>query len=312
MVPLDSENIKVWDLQKIIEDLLVRFHDVEQIYLFGSRAYGTNSKRSDIDLLISFLGNTTVDKTRLKAFQESYPATDIFLWRSTSASSIVNDSEILQRDPAVPLWKQLDAILLWDSTSGFCEAHRDYFLQGTRANIVFRPSYIPFPDTTCEFRRIVNNDHRFSPIEADYLKAAADCLEIDCYLGFISMLGAFYEELLIEIVSAYQKRVAAQFPALLVNYQNAVVGAFQASKRLIQFQSFLSSQHEEPFLSRGGIQNVNQLTISFDIIRRYRNEVDHPSDTHPNREICDDQMSCFVRYIKDYLDFIDYLKRLYP
>ena len=43
--------IKTIDLKKNIDELTKLFH-IEKIYLFGSRAYGTNSTRSDIDLTI--------------------------------------------------------------------------------------------------------------------------------------------------------------------------------------------------------------------------------------------------------------------
>lgn len=40
-----------WNLKVIINDLIDKYSEIEAIYLFGSRAYNTNSMRSDIDLL---------------------------------------------------------------------------------------------------------------------------------------------------------------------------------------------------------------------------------------------------------------------
>lgn len=39
-------------LIKIIDDLIVHHPKIQSIYLFGSRAYRTNSMRSDIDILV--------------------------------------------------------------------------------------------------------------------------------------------------------------------------------------------------------------------------------------------------------------------
>ena len=108
------------DLTVLIESLSKQFSNVVSVYLFGSRAYQTNSKRSDIDLLISFNSEKAVcDRSKVLKFQEGYPYIDIFINREYSAQSVVNNSEILRKDASIPLERQLDAILIWDIKNGF-------------------------------------------------------------------------------------------------------------------------------------------------------------------------------------------------
>ena len=61
------------DLKDLIQMLSQQFPNVESIHLFGSRAYQTNSKRSDIDLLILFdKDNPTCDKSKLQKWRTQH------------------------------------------------------------------------------------------------------------------------------------------------------------------------------------------------------------------------------------------------
>jgi len=49
---MPQRTLNNWDLKEIIAAITSRFNNILKIYLLGSRAYKTNSLRSDIDLLV--------------------------------------------------------------------------------------------------------------------------------------------------------------------------------------------------------------------------------------------------------------------
>ena len=91
-------SVATFDLEDFINELVSNFPNIEKVHIFGSRGYQTNSKRSDIDLLLTPSKSSPIfDKTLLQIFQEGYPPVDLFINREYSAQSVVNNSEILKR-----------------------------------------------------------------------------------------------------------------------------------------------------------------------------------------------------------------------
>lgn len=116
--------IKEWDLEEIIEELTKRYPAINQVYLFGSRAYQTNSLRSDIDLLAFTNGKVLIDADVNSWLPFRFEAVDLFwshdgkLARSSANGSII---QFRENDPKEykNLPDQLDAILIWDKVQGF-------------------------------------------------------------------------------------------------------------------------------------------------------------------------------------------------
>ena len=139
-------NIQVWDLNEIITEITTTCPDIKQIYLFGSRAYQTNSLRSDIDLLAFTDGAMLNDAEINDWLPFEYPPVDLFWsYDGLVAKSAANGSAITFRkdDPKKykDLPEQLDAILLWDMEHGFYK--NTPLKQKTLKDIDFKLSIIP-------------------------------------------------------------------------------------------------------------------------------------------------------------------------
>ncbi len=110
------EDIRTIDL-KVCIDSMTKLDYVQEIYLFGSRAYRTGSLRSDIDILIYAPdGVRQSDADELFEFEN---ALDIFeTVDKKHARSLVNDSRIRWDD----LLHKIDAVLLWDRNHGYADS----------------------------------------------------------------------------------------------------------------------------------------------------------------------------------------------
>jgi hypothetical protein len=114
------------DLRTYIELLVGQEATINEIYLFGSRAYGTGSLRSDCDLIVRSDPNKPTKSSALRTFAiEHCPALDFFLCTEARATSAANDSSVHAADFGT-LADKLDARLLWTRADGFVDfAFRD-------------------------------------------------------------------------------------------------------------------------------------------------------------------------------------------
>jgi len=144
-----------WDLREIVSDICRHHEEVSHIYLFGSRAYKTNSFRSDIDLLV-FTDNIPIPDVTINAWlHDKYPPVDLFCsYDSVVAKSVINGSCIKFDSKNIrgyqSLADQLDAKLLWTKEENFSEQFFDWIQQtinGTNFQMSIIPSY-PIPDFT--------------------------------------------------------------------------------------------------------------------------------------------------------------------
>lgn len=112
---MQRQDVRVVNLKDLIRPL-IQIDKIEEIYIFGSRAYNTGSLRSDIDILIyAPEGVTQYEMTNIIKKEK---ALDIFeTTNKTEAHSFANDSR-LKRDNLI---KTLDALLLWERKDGFKE-----------------------------------------------------------------------------------------------------------------------------------------------------------------------------------------------
>ncbi len=108
-------DVRTVNLRELITPL-TEIENIEEIYIFGSRAYNTGSLRSDIDILV--YAPEGVNLYEITQIIENENALDIFeTTNKYEARSFVNDSR-LSRDNLI---KTLDALLLWKRNDGFNE-----------------------------------------------------------------------------------------------------------------------------------------------------------------------------------------------
>lgn len=132
-----------WDLRKICEKLTENHSEIEEIYLFGSRAYKTGSLRSDIDLLAMCSRNIPI--TSITGWlAEMFPPVDLFLSSDgKNAFSVINGS-CLEKRGEESLVEQIDAIKLWKKGEGIDDTFNDW-VQETDRKTDFQMSIIPGP-----------------------------------------------------------------------------------------------------------------------------------------------------------------------
>lgn len=151
----ENTPFKTWDLREIVSDICLHHKEVSRIYLFGSRAYKTNSFRSDIDLLVITENIPIADVVINAWLQDKYPPVDLFCsYDSVVAKSVTNGSCIQYNSNNTrgyqSLADQLDAKLLWTKEENFSEQFFDWIQQtihGVNFQMSIIPSY-PIPDFT--------------------------------------------------------------------------------------------------------------------------------------------------------------------
>jgi hypothetical protein len=117
----DLQKRNRYDLKKLLAELLKQQPGIVAVYLFGSRAYNTGSRRSDCDLLLQVARNAGTKSSDLRNFSITQcPALDFFLCAEARATSCSNDSFVYAAS-FPELTKKLDAILLWDKTGSFAD-----------------------------------------------------------------------------------------------------------------------------------------------------------------------------------------------
>lgn len=133
------------DLGNISEKLIEKFPQIEKIHLFGSRRYGTNSTRSDIDLLIEFSAHVK-QKDILEFCDDLCPALDIFKLENGKAISFQNDS-FIQFQNKSELLQNLNAVEIWNNKEGRLKADIKWSVEiDPRAS--YPPTSLPNRDTS--------------------------------------------------------------------------------------------------------------------------------------------------------------------
>lgn len=105
-----------FDLAALSEDLGKEIPEISELYLFGSRAHGTRSNRSDADVLVVTKGH--IKPLQLREFSEEHcEALDLFIVDGGKAISAQNESYIEAVNLA-SLLRELGAIKIWSRGSG--------------------------------------------------------------------------------------------------------------------------------------------------------------------------------------------------
>ena len=157
---MTRDTFEYWDLKKIIEAINSRFRGVNKIFLFGSRAYKTNSPRSDIDLLV--YSDKPIPSSEISEWLNAiFPPVDFFKTIDMKlAESAINGSAIHSVTEALD--KKLDAIELWDKSAGFSKTFIDWE-QKTRVGTSFPPTQLPLRTDILEsiktYNKILNENN---------------------------------------------------------------------------------------------------------------------------------------------------------
>lgn len=107
------------NLKALLKLLTKRERAITEVYLFGSRAYGTGSLRSDCDLIVRAEPHAAIKSSELRDFAlEKCRALDLFLCTEARATSVANDSFVYSSD-FEGLIDKLDAVKLWTRSEGF-------------------------------------------------------------------------------------------------------------------------------------------------------------------------------------------------
>jgi predicted nucleotidyltransferase len=135
-----------YDLRSLLSELVIREHGILELFLFGSRAYGTGSLRSDCDVLVRADPRAHVKASSLRDFAlEVCPALDLFLCTEARAVSVANDSFVYAAG-FEELVKRLEAVKLWDRKTGFADfafpISGDWNFQ-TAGQVDFMPTVLP-------------------------------------------------------------------------------------------------------------------------------------------------------------------------
>lgn len=83
------------DLRAVLERLTAEQPAITKLYLFGSRAYGTLSPRSDCDIIVRAATDSHIRGSDLRDFAaEQCAPLDLFLCTESRATSVANDSYV--------------------------------------------------------------------------------------------------------------------------------------------------------------------------------------------------------------------------
>jgi predicted nucleotidyltransferase len=129
-----------YDLAQLAEDLGKEIPEITELYLFGSRARGTKSSRSDADVLV--VSNAYVQPQALRQFSlENCEALDLFLVDGGKAISSQNES-FIEAANFEALLERLGAVKIWSRNSGR-EAANIQWRFIVKEGVEFSPSVLP-------------------------------------------------------------------------------------------------------------------------------------------------------------------------
>ena len=140
------QEVTKYDLKTLLSTLFENQPAIREVYLFGSRAYRTDSLRSDCDLIVRSDENSNVRSSDLRNFAiQECPALDFFIAEGGRAISCMNDS-FVKAGSFCELVSKLDATLLWSKKAGFTEfefGSKAGWVFCTSADVVHVPTVLP-------------------------------------------------------------------------------------------------------------------------------------------------------------------------
>ncbi|MDG4560838.1 MAG: hypothetical protein P9E88_06055 [Candidatus Competibacter sp.] len=133
--------ITKFDLEAAINVLVGKFTQIQEVLIFGSRRFNTDSARSDIDLLITL--NSRVKPAALREFLiEHSTALDLFILENGKATSVANESYISDKNDE-ELIKKLNAVKLFDREIGKTPDFKKYITLDLDNEVIHKLTSLP-------------------------------------------------------------------------------------------------------------------------------------------------------------------------
>lgn len=302
---LEGGQIKLEYKEIILEDVLseiINTGKIESIYLFGSRAYKTNSTRSDIDII---LYGKEVDHVFAKRFYQKYKFLDIFIGDKNVISSPINQSTIKRKSKFKSLLKQLEALKLWDKKRGFY--NRSYLHQKVYEAQSFLLSAQGFSEEFKTVKKLINNPKLQDRCKY-YLNESLTCYVNNCITGSVSMVGCVCELLIDELIDGCIKQDNA-LNSVSANFATIISAQHGAKQRLNQLDIYF--RNNKTLFNSLGYFELDVTMKMFDVVRQYRNNADHPLNFQFEKGYCDMIFMQLGLHLEKILNLIEYLNITY-
>lgn len=296
-------SIRAIDLKKNIDELTNQF-SIDKIYLFGSRAYGTNSTRSDIDLLIV---GENIAPVLITQYHDLNDYLDIFIGSHKSITSPVTGAKIEKRGIS-SIYRQLDAKLLWSKKHGYLKANEKYLTQNIYQNQSFLASAIPYAQEFSKLKHEINNPDISNECRI-YLNESLVTYSHNCYTASVAMLGCAYESMINDLINACEKKHNLESPTDNSFEQN-IKSKTLAKQRMEGIKGYM--KRDVSFYKRLGFDKIDETFSMFDLIRQYRNNADHPANFDFTKEECEALFAGTTLYLKKVIKLIKDLNTRYP
>lgn len=285
-------------------DVLTNQFQIDKIYLFGSRAYCTNSTRSDIDLIIVGGNLPHVSINQYHRFNDYL---DIFIGSHQSITSPVTGAKIDRRG-IKSIYKQLDAKLLWSRKHGYIDKNKKYLEQSVYENQSFFASAVPYEQEFLNLKQELNNPNMSAECQI-YLNESLASYFYDCYTACVAMLGCAYESLINDLIEVCDKKNQADNPGD-TSFDRNIKSKTVAKQRMEGIKNYL--KQDVAYYRSLGFDRIDEKFSMFDLIRQYRNNADHPSHFQFTDENCKALFAATTLHLKAVIKLIADLKTLYP
>ncbi len=265
------------DLMNDISELINKFSNIKEIYLFGSRAYRTNSTRSDIDLIV--FSDELIPPASINEFHKEHLYLDIFVGNNIAITSSINGSLITKRGDK-DLVEQLDAVLLWSSEKGF--ENKEYCCQTIFSGQNFFGSLHPFDDGFLEFKRKINRPMLGNECLFFFQESMVDFVN-KCYFSCMSMIGLACECIVDKLVETCSNKYLSETSGNFI--QDYCHNRESAKTKIHGLDDYFKA--EKSFFDGLNFKELDEKMSMFNIIRKYRNNADHPLGYKFDRKDCD-------------------------
>lgn len=296
-IQIETINLK----EKI--DELTNLFSIDRIYLFGSRAYGTNSTRSDIDLIIV---GENIPSVFIIQYHASNECLDIFIGSDKSIHSPVTGA-VIEKRGFLSIYKQLDAKLLWSKNGGYIKENEKYLIQNIYLNQSFLVSAIPYAEEFLDLKREINNPDISSECQI-YLNESLASYSHNCYTACVAMLGCAYECIINELIDACEKKNIHDNPTD-TSFESNIKSKTKAKQRMEGIKDYL--KQDVQFYKGLGFDKIDETFNMFDLIRQYRNNADHPSNFQFEKEYCETLFAGTKLHLKKIIKLITDLNAMY-
>ncbi len=148
-----------YDLALLAENLADEVPDISELYLFGSRARGTKSIRSDVDVLV--VATKYIQPRLLREFSfKNCEALDLFIVDGGKATSSQNES-FIEADDLPSLLALLGAVKIWSRKEGRAKANIEWRFKVREG--------VEYPATALPNISLKNEDQSSTPLNPSHL-----------------------------------------------------------------------------------------------------------------------------------------------